>query len=135
MRWRQTLICHGRLFTLEIDCDIAYYANPTEVSELGVGVGSVADPDHAEALLDAIQAVIPGGQTPTLPALQGALEYAKRVYSSNRPVAVVLITDGLPTQCQDLLSFPQILGVAEEAYWTEPSVRTHAIAVGPGLEM
>ena len=42
------------------------------------------------------------GDTPTLPALRGTIEYAKRVGTDLKgkgKVAIVLVTDGVPAEC------------------------------------
>ena len=48
-------------------------------------------------------------------------------------MVVVLVTDGLPTQCQEPLSVPEIANVAEQAYASEPSVKTFIVGIGPAL--
>ena len=124
---------HTGGFTPDIDCDINNYTDP---SVLGVPMGSVKDEAHGQAILDAMDAIVPGGQTPTMPALQGALQYAKHFNATSgqgRAQAVVLVTDGLPTQCQETLSVPEIAEKAAEAYLTEPSVRTFVVGIGPAL--
>ena len=74
-----------------------------------------------------------GGATPTLPALQGALEYAPRAANeSARTTNVVLVTGGLPTQCQSSASLEAVAAEAARSV-EEERVLTHVIGVGTGL--
>jgi hypothetical protein len=90
-------------------------------------------PDAAPALVASIDAQMPNGQTPTGPALSGAIEQA-RTYAGEHPdhaVVAVLATDGLPTRCEPL-EIADISGVASAAVAGSPSVRTFVIGVfGP----
>ena len=74
-------------------CDDASYDAPeTPMADLPGGAGT---------LLAAIDARTPAGGTPTLPAVSGALAFAK-TWGDAHPthkVVVVLATDGLPTLC------------------------------------
>jgi hypothetical protein len=105
-----------------LDCDPSFYASPAveigEVSEVGGDV------------LDALSAIQPGGFTPTGPALAGALEHASE-WAANAPgraTAVVLVTDGYPTQC-DPRGISAIADLAEQAHAYEPYVRTFVIGL------
>jgi hypothetical protein len=121
-------------FVADMDCSVDRYA---AFGDGGVEAASLADSGHAQAILDTMDAVVLGGGTPTMPALQGALAYAKDFETrqdTGRSAAVVLITDGNPTQCQDPLSRPAVAAAAEEAYRDEPSVRTFVVAIGPALD-
>lgn len=55
-------------------------------------------PAAGQSLIDALNARMPDGFTPTGPALTGALQYAvaRQNATPGRKVAVVLVTDGLP---------------------------------------
>jgi hypothetical protein len=69
----------------------------------------------------------PKGGTPTGPALQGAIQYATQ-WATDHPdhkVAVVLATDGLPTQCQPINKD----GIAAFAQAGRPLVDTYVIGV------
>lgn len=105
-----------------LDCDSSFYASPTvEIGELSDVGGDV---------LDALSAIQPGGFTPTGPALAGALEHASE-WAENAPgraTAVVLITDGYPTQC-DPRGISAIAELAELAHSEEPYVRTFVIGL------
>ncbi len=111
----------------ELNCDTANYADPL------VPVGDISE--TGEEILGAYDTMAEqlGGLTPTLPALQGALAYAARVRAERgRPTAVVLVTDGQPTQCQEPISVSEIADEAESALWVD-DVATYVIGVGPGL--
>jgi len=110
-----------------------------------------ADPDVAltplsqsSALVNAINTTRPQGGTPTLPALQGALTYAKGV-AAKKPrdaTVVVLVTDGEPgITVDDKFSegcpnnnIPTVAKTARDAYLNAPSIRTYVIGVGPALD-
>ncbi len=94
------------------------------------------------AIVSAIDATKPSGGTPTVPALEGAVTYAKQV-ASERPgdkTAVVLVTDGMPgyfTQgafqpgCveNDVATAASIAKGARDA-----SIATYVIGVGSRLD-
>jgi hypothetical protein len=106
----------------ELDCDVDYYAEPAvEIAGLS---------DVGAAITDAMTRVSPGGFTPTAPALAGALAYATEWATDNpgRATAVVLVTDGYPTQCEPR-SVSAIAELAENARVTEPYVRTFVIGL------
>lgn len=73
-------------------CSSSSYQTPT--------VAMRALPD-AKDFNAAMNANSPGGETPTLPALTGAIAYAQQIQKqqSNGKVAVVLVTDGQPNVC------------------------------------
>ena len=121
--------------TIETTC--AYpYAQPT------VALTSAAD----AAFTAAIDATRPGGGTPTLPALRGALAYARQV-ATDRPgdkTAVVLVSDGEPgfwdaaqnafvPGCQDN-DVAHAAAAAQSAFVGAPAIATYVIGVGPKLE-
>jgi hypothetical protein len=75
-----------------IACDVAEYAKPA--------VPIAPLPGVAAAFTSAINNTIPGGGTPTLPAIQGAIQYAKeREKTLGRRTAIALATDGIPNDC------------------------------------
>lgn len=109
--------------------------------EPDVPLQSLANP---QAFLDKIAATNPEGGTPTKPALEGGVRYAKEVLAS-RPgekAVVVLVTDGYPSffdpdqnkvvdGCQD----NNVAGVAQAASGAHAEgIDTWVIGVGPGLE-
>lgn len=70
-----------------------------------------------------------GNSTPTGPALQGAVDYAKQWAISNptHTTIVVLATDGEPTGCSGSTSS---VDVAAAAFGGVPSIKTFVIGVG-----
>jgi hypothetical protein len=121
----------------EIDCDVNNYSDPAGAPTEGVAMASIAEEAQRNAIAAAIDGVEPGGLTPTLPALQGAIQYAKRFNQEQgmgRAQAVVLVTDGMPTLCQDPLSVPEIAEVASQSYLSDPSVMVFVVGIGPGME-
>jgi hypothetical protein len=105
----------------DIDCDPENYAEPV------VAIGPLAS--TGEDLLAAIDDTIPGGFTPTLPALEGAISHA-RDWAEDHPeraVMVLLVTDGYPTQCSGAID--DVAAAAREAYAADPSVRTFVIGL------
>jgi hypothetical protein len=107
------------------DCGRADYQTPA--------VSIAPLPGNGAALLASLRDQTPDGGTPTGPALEGATAYA-RAYATANPthaVAVVLATDGLPTDCTPL-DIPAISAIASNAFAGTPAVRTYVIGVfGP----
>jgi len=107
------------------DCGLGDYEQPD--------VAIAPLPANGAALLASLKRQTPDGRTPTAPALQGATDYA-RAYATANPthtVAVVLATDGLPTDCTPL-DIPSISAIATTALAGTPAVRTYVIGVfGP----
>ena len=81
-------------------------------------------------LAAAMDNVTPGGLTPTVPALQGAISYARSWASNNpgRATTVVLVTDGFPTQCDNAPE--HISEAAKIGYESAEHIRTFVIGVG-----
>lgn len=73
-------------------CSINTYATPAVLLQ------SLDDPAAAQLLATRVENTTPSGGTPTLPALQGALEYARKTMADNpgSTSVVVLVTDGMP---------------------------------------
>jgi hypothetical protein len=104
------------------NCDPVGYAMPD--------VPIAALPDNAMAISNAIAANIPNGGTPTLPALTGALDYAK-AYTMNTPgrtAAVLLVTDGVPNGCNSTIDAAAV--VAQQAYNGTPPIKTYVVGLG-----
>jgi Mg-chelatase subunit ChlD len=79
-----------------------------------------------------LDAQTPAGGTPTKPALQGALEYARQIQSTtgkDGKVAVVLVTDGQPNDCSSSVN-----NVSDLAKSASGSIPTYVIGVGSELE-
>lgn len=82
------------------------------------------------------RAPVVGGDTPTRPALAGALSYAKQwatvpAHASGTTI-VLLATDGEPTICGTDTS--AIASLATSAFKGTPSIRTFVVGVGSGFE-
>lgn len=111
---QQPAECAGRQ-----SCDSQAYANP----EIEIAPRA----DVSQDIINSIGACAPTGATPTGPALQGALSYLEgwhQAHPDSQP-AVVLITDGLPTDCSPT-SIQDIAALAEQA---APAITTYVIGV------
>lgn len=120
-------------FGLPDRCNEAAYANP----EVAVGPTSDVRSNFTASLAEHGPTTL----TPTYPALAGTLSYMAELASEPErlPSAVVLISDGFPTQCDetgDPASGASIAAVAELARGfadATPPVFTYVVAVGEGL--
>jgi len=87
-------------------------------------------PGAAANFVASLNAQVPTGLTPTAGALSGALAHAQALAAANpmHRVAVVLATDGSPTECmpQDI---PGIAMLASNAVAGTPSIPTFVIGV------
>jgi hypothetical protein len=112
-----------------LDCDVSRYSTPA----VAIGPASRVGSD----LVAAVDAMEPGGLTPTMPALQGAIAYGKEwaMGHPGRATVVVLVTDGFPTQCQNPVSVSEIADVARQAYEQEPRVRTYTVGLAAGYNL
>jgi hypothetical protein len=106
----------------ELDCDAEAYAEPS------VPIGLLSE--IGEDLVSAIDDITPAGLTPTVPAMEGAISYA-RAWAGEHPeraTLVVLVTDGYPTQCG---SAPEAIATAaKNGYQSPEHIRTFVIGVG-----
>jgi hypothetical protein len=104
------------------DCDPEAYAQPR------VPIGRVSE--VGAELVAAMDDVTPGGLTPTVPALRGAIRYAQSWADDNpgRATVVVLVTDGFPTQCDNAPD--QISQAARAGYESPEHIRTFVVGVG-----
>jgi Mg-chelatase subunit ChlD len=104
------------------DCEPDAYAEPS----VPIGLLSEIGPDLVAAMDD----VTPGGLTPTVPAVQGAIGYARSWAKDNpgRATLVVLVTDGYPTQCEK--DPGRISEAARAGYESPEHIRTFVIGVG-----
>ncbi len=107
-----------QFFPLSDQCNVSMYAAPA--------VAMRALPD-SKSFAAAMSANGPGGETPTLPALTGAIEYAQSVQKANPAdkVAVVLVTDGDPNVCNSTIQ-----AVATEASTASSTIPTFVIGIG-----
>ncbi|HMF44376.1 MAG TPA: hypothetical protein VKQ32_27070 [Polyangia bacterium] len=106
-------------------CDIAGYATPA--------APFATLPGAAAALTASLGGHQPDGRTPTGPALSGAVQAAaaRAAAAPDHEVAVVLVTDGLPTECTPL-DIPAIASVAAGGAAATPAIPTFVIGVfGP----
>ena len=105
-----------------LDCNSAAFDTPV------VPIGLISE-DGPE-LVAAMDQVTPGGLTPTVPALQGAISYARSWARANpgRATTVVLVTDGFPTQCDN--EPDHVSQAALDGYQSAERIRTFVIGVG-----
>lgn len=110
------------------NCDAGAYAMPAaEIATL---------PDAAADLDGVITQKMPEGQTPTAPALEGAIDHAQAWAKAHagHTVAVLLATDGLPTECiADTTNDPSgingVVAIAKAGVGGTPSIQTFVIGV------
>jgi hypothetical protein len=99
------------------------------VPEVPIGPLSI----NADPLKKALADHVPAGETPTLPALQGAYQLAQQ-WSTDHPgrtVAVILATDGEPNICGSTIDNTKT--VAQNAHAGSPPIATFVVAVGENL--
>jgi hypothetical protein len=103
-------------------CNVAAYAAPT--------VAIAPLPDNAMAISNAVAMNAPNGGTPTRPALEGAIEYA-RAYTRatpDRTAAVVFVTDGVPNGCSSTVD--NSAAAASAGFTGTPSIKTYVVGLG-----
>jgi len=109
-------------------CDASDYAIPAvPISAASVG---------APTLVESLTARLPEGLTPTGPALSGALAYAQ-LWARQHPerrVAVLLATDGFPTECTPIAT-PEIAQLAAAAAGGEQPLQTFVIGVFSSVDL
>jgi hypothetical protein len=103
-------------------CDVPAYSTPA--------VPFAALTGAAASLTASLTARQPDGRTPTGPALSGAVQAARSraLAAPDHKVAVVLVTDGLPTECTPL-DIPAIASLAADGAAGTPAVPTFVIGV------
>jgi hypothetical protein len=107
------------------DCNAADYAVPV------VPVEPLPEPITPIGAAILTQVLARG--TPTTPALQGAYRYTQtlQVAEPQRDVAVLLVTDGNPTQCgSDIATASAAASVGAASV---PPIRTYVLGIGPNL--
>jgi hypothetical protein len=104
------------------NCDVNAYATPE--------VPIAPLPGVAQAIIDSINAHSPSSGTPTLPALQGALQHAANHATANptHAVIVVLATDGAPSGCNSTID--NVAQAATAGANGTPKIPTYVIGVG-----
>lgn len=113
------------------DCDASSYGEP-EVAPTELPNGTV--------FKDAMAALAPPNEwgTPTFPAMVGTLDYAESLLAedASRKVAVVMVTDGDPTQCEsnDADETNNIANTAKAAAAKADHIPTYVIGVGKSLK-
>jgi Mg-chelatase subunit ChlD len=106
----------------DASCDIDNYSTPA------VPIAPVEE-NGAEISAE-IDAQVPGGLTPTFPALSGAIQYAKSHAADNpaRQTVVVFVSDGFPTRCEPM-DIPQIAALAEDSWANDPKVPVFVVGI------
>jgi hypothetical protein len=91
-------------------------------------------PDVAPQIAASLAAQMLGPGTPTTPALEASLAYAKaeKIARVTRDVAVVLVTDGEPTQCSSTIA--STVTVVRTYATGSPPVRTYVLGIGPRVD-
>jgi hypothetical protein len=112
----------------DLTCNADDYATPdAEIGEL---------PGASAGLSTAIAAQSPGGNTPTLPSLEGAIAHAQE-WAGDHPdhqAVVVYLTDGYPRGCGDNDgAIGNAADAAADAFAGLPSIRTYVLGVGSNL--
>jgi hypothetical protein len=104
------------------NCDAAVYAAPASAI--------AALPGATDGLIQSIENTTPNGETPTGPALTGAIQQAgawAKAHPGHRVVAV-MATDGLPTECTPT-DIDQVGAIAAAGVQANPSIDTFVIGV------
>jgi hypothetical protein len=119
-----------------ISASLQFFAQPSEcvVSDYATPFVPMTALPNASAFAQAIGATSPNGDTPTLPALQGALQYAATQLAQNpgSRVAVVLVTDGEPhDSCGSTVA--NVAMAAQAADTATPSLPTYVVGIGKSL--
>jgi Mg-chelatase subunit ChlD len=108
-------------------CDVAPYATPAvEVATL---------PGAQAALVASLTQHAPDGLTPTAGALAGAIQHAQALARANptHRVAVVLATDGLPSECTPT-DIAGVAAIAAGGAAATPAISTFVIGVFAPVE-
>ena len=118
-------VCHSSWNPDEDTCEAGEYAwAEVPIDEL---------PGNANPIISSLGMHAPGTNTPTLPALQGAVDYAS-TWATAHPDHVTVVafaTDGDPAICGTDLNV--INAVAADAFNATPSIKTFVIGVGGSL--
>ncbi len=118
-------VCTGALAADSDSCTASDYAvAAVEIAPL---------PGVAGAITTSMGMHSPSTSTPTSAALQGAIDHASAWAQghANDAVAVILATDGDPTECDTTLS--DIDAIAAAGVTATPKIPTFVIGVGPSL--
>jgi hypothetical protein len=110
---------------LNVSCTASDYAEPE------VPIAPLSS--NAKAIIDSMAAHAPLTTTPTLPAIQGGVQFVAK-YATDHPdnkVVLVLATDGEPSGCDS--SLDNVTMAAAAGLSGMPSVSTYVIGVGSNL--
>ena len=116
--------------TKGISASLSFFPQGSQCNPVAFSTPTVpmrALPDSA-TFSGAINGQSPNGGTPTLPAIQGAIQYAKSLGANETSkVAIVLVTDGEPNDCSSTVQ-----GVSNEvqAAYQSSSIPTYVVGVG-----
>jgi hypothetical protein len=108
----------------DTDCNPEVYRTPVvEIAPLA---------ESGPQIMAAIDATFPSGETPSVPALQGAIEHAMDWQALNpiRQTIVLLVTDGIPTMCD--MTDQAFTAAAAAGMVAEHPIRTYIVGVGVG---
>ncbi len=105
------------------ECNAATYRTPIERQKLPLG---------ADALVAKMNGLSPNGSTPTTPAADGAVQYAKTVdaaLAGRGKTVIVFATDGLPQGCNNnsIQAAGNVVGVVSS------TIKSYVIGVGANL--
>jgi len=110
-------------------CNVADYENPN----VPVGLIPGANNAQANAFATAITARVVQGQTPTTPALEGAIHSASLWQTAHPEMStfVVFMTDGQPNGCNS--SVANAAAAAAAGVAGTPPIKTYVLGVGPDV--
>lgn len=115
----------GGPFGVNVSCEASDYAT----AEVAIAPLSM----NSKAITDSMAAHDPLTTTPTLPAMQGGVQFASK-YAEEHPdhkVILVLATDGEPSGCNSTLD--NTTAAAKAGLDGTPSIQTYVIGVGSNL--
>jgi hypothetical protein len=108
-----------------VSCTVSDYAVPeVPIEPLAM---------NSQAIIASMAAHSPATTTPTLPAVQGGIQFASK-YQTDHPdykVVLVLATDGEPSGCNSTLA--NVVDAATMGLNGMPSIQTYVIGVGNNL--
>ncbi len=111
-------------FPLGASCDADKFAIPE--------VPIAPLPTNAARVKASLARQTPGGDTPTLPAIRGGLEYARaqQLADPTRAVVLALLTDGRPDDCESTTQ--NVAATASQGATSDPRVLTFVIGLANG---
>ncbi len=116
-------------------CDTRDICEPAPYATAAVEVATLPGAGNAQqtALINSLDQHVVDGLTPTAGALSGAIQHAQALARANptHKLAVVLATDGLPSECTplDITGANGIAAIAAAAYAGTPAIATYVIGV------